>query len=141
MTSRQKLARLKGQGFFRFSYWVSYEGVTLNGSTSRGKCKFWHFLSPQPSKQISGSFHKICLKISNPCPGNSLYSITLVTFSSLLGWDVHRYPLLPSADYISKMQSLLVHTFQLSQTSVLFPVDKTLPSDFTEQGNHLHFNL
>lgn len=58
-----------------------------------------------------------------PYTGDSLRGWTGTSvFSSLLGWDVHRYLPLPLADYTSKMQPLLVHTFQPSQTSVLFPV-------------------
>lgn len=59
----------KAQGLFKFPYWVSYDRVTPNSGTSRGQCKLHHFLHPRLSNRLPGSFHKICLKLSNPYVG------------------------------------------------------------------------
>lgn len=124
-----KFKKIKtAQGLFTFPHWVSCDWVIIpNGGTLTSKCKLQHLLGPQLiSRSLPRSFHNIRLKLSNPYDGNSPSRMTAVTlsFGSLLGWDVHMYQQLPLAGYISKMQSLLVHTFQLSQTSVLFPVGR-----------------
>lgn len=95
----------------------------------------------------AGSFHKIHRALQpfrgrRPRPRRAATALHRPAPGALLGWGAHSCLPLLWVDYISKTQSPLVHTFQLSQTFALFPgKTKRVLSDFTGQRNHLYFNL